>query len=195
VSPDEVRQLADEIVGRAEYRRPEPSLLERGRDAVEDLIGEILEEAFSGSAGSLVGWLVLLAAVVAIVVFATRASRSVQVGRRVGIHVEGVHRRTPAEWRAEADALEAAGDWKHGLRCRYRALVGDLVAAGVLEDVAGRTTGEFRRDVADRAPERSTPFGEATELFELAWYADRPTGPEQSARFQALAADVVGTRV
>jgi hypothetical protein len=81
-----------------------------------------------------------------------------------------------------------------GIRCRYRALVGDLVAEGLLVDVAGRTTGELGADLRGAAPDRSVAFDAASELFELAWYADRPTGPEQSARFQALAAEVMGVR-
>jgi hypothetical protein len=194
VNDEEIRQLADEILARSEFRRPEPSLLERARTWVEDLVGDILEAAFSGSAGSIVGWVVLLVAVGLIIWFATRFGRTVQADRRVGIRVEGVHRQTPAQWRAEAEQHEAAGAWKLALRCRYRALVGDLIAEGVLEDVAGRTTGEYRRDLTARAPERSAAFASATELFELAWYADRPTGPEENARFQDLAAGIVGVR-
>ena len=178
MTADEVRQLADEILSRPEFAQPEPSLLERVRSWFEDLIGRILEAAFSGGAGSLIGWVVLLGAVVAIIWFASRWGRTVQVDRRVGVRVEEIHRRTPAEWRAEAEALEADGQWKPAMRCRYRALVGDLIAAGLLEDVPGRTTGEYRRDVAMRAPDRSSAFDEATELFELAWYADRATGPD-----------------
>ncbi len=194
MNAEEIRHLADDILARPEFRQPEPSLIEQARDWVEKRIGDILDAAFSGSAGSLVGWVVLLVAVGLIIWSATRFSRTVQVGGRVGIEVEGIHRRSPAQWRAEAEAHEAAGAWKEALRCRYRALIGDLVAEGVLDDVAGRTTGEFRRDVTDRAPDRSGAFSAATELFELAWYADRATGADENARFQALAATVVGVR-
>ena len=192
MTAEEIRQLADEIVARPEFAQPEPSLIERARSWVEDLIGRILEAAFSGSAGSLVGWVVLLVAVAAIIWFATRMGRTVHVDRPVGVRVEGIHRRTPAEWRAEAEDHEAAGAWKLAIRCRYRALVGDLIAERLLEDVPGRTTGEYRRDLAVRAPDRSPAFDEATELFELAWYADRATGPDENRRFRALAATTTG---
>lgn len=194
MNAEEIRRLADDILARPEFRQPEPSLIEQARDWAEKRIGDILDAAFSGSAGSLVGWVVLLVAVGLILWSATRFTRTVQAGGRVGIEVEGIHRRSPAQWRAEAEEHEAAGAWKEALRCRYRALVGDLVAEGVLDDVAGRTTGEFRRDVTDRAPDRSEAFSAATELFELAWYADRQTGADENARFQALAAAVVGVR-
>jgi Domain of unknown function (DUF4129) len=187
VTPEEIRQLADEILARDEFRQPEPSLLERFQSWVEDLIGRIFDAAFSGGAGSIIGWAVLLGAVIAIVWFATRFGRTVQGDRRVGITVEGIHRSTPAEWRAAAEAQEAAGEWKLALRSRYRALVGELIAEGVLVDVAGRTTGEYRGDVARAAPGRAGDFAAATELFESAWYGDRPTGSEENGRFQALA--------
>jgi len=58
------------------------------------------------------------------------------------------------------------------------------------DDILARP--EFRRDVTNRAPDRAEAFTAATELFELAWYADRPTGAGENARFQALAARVIG---
>lgn len=193
MTPEEIRQLADDIVARPAFREQEPSLIQRAQGEVEDLIGRIVQAAFSGSAGSIIGWIVLLAAVGVVIFFLARLGGTVQADRRPGVVVEGVHRRDPAAWRAEADALEAEGRWKEGLRCRYRALVGDLVAEGLLDDVAGRTTGEYRAELAGD-PQRSAPFSAATELFELAWYADRPTGAEESARFQALALAVTGAR-
>lgn len=192
MNAEDVRQLADDILARPEFRQPEPNLLERLRDWVVEQVGKILESAFSGSTGSIVGWAVLVGAVALLVWSITRFGRTVQVGSRVGIEVEGVHRRTPAQWRAEAEEHEAAGAWKEALRCRYRALIGDLVAEGILDDVAGRTTGEFRDDVTIRAPDRADAFAAATELFELAWYADRPTGPEENTRFRDLASTVAG---
>ena len=154
MTADEVRQLADEILSRPEFAQPEPSLLERVRSWFEDLIGRILEAAFSGGAGSLIGWVVLLGAVVAIIWFASRWGRTVQVDRRVGVRVEEIHRRTPAEWRAEAEAPEADGQWKLAMRWRYRAPGGDLSAAGLPGGGPGRTTRGYRRGGAVGAPDR-----------------------------------------
>jgi hypothetical protein len=189
VNPEEIRQLADDILAREEFRQPEPSLLERVQDWFEDLLGRILEAAFSGGVGSILGWVFLVAAVLAIIWFATRFGRTVQADRRVGVTVD-IHRRTPAEWVAEAEAHEQAGEWKLALRSRYRALVGELIASGLLDEIAGRTTGEYRADLARAAPERAADFGAGTDLFEAAWYGDRPTGPDENARFRALAAAV-----
>ena len=188
MSPEEVRQLADEIVARPEFQQPEPSVFERVQEWFARWVGELLDAATGGGAGSIVGAVALIALVVLVVWLTIRVGRTVQVdGRLPGVTVEGVHRRSPAEWRAEAEVQEAEGRWKEALRSRYRALVGDLVMEGLLEDVAGRTTGELRRDVERTAPDRADDFGAATELFELAWYADRRTGPDENARFRALA--------
>ena len=40
-------------------------------------------------------------------------------------------------------------------------------------------------------PEAGAAFGGASELFERAWYGNRPTGPTESERFRALADQVL----
>ena len=52
--------------------------------------------------------------------------------------------RTAAQWRAEAAAHDAAGRWREALRCRYRALVAELAGRGLVEEIPGRTSGEYR---------------------------------------------------
>jgi hypothetical protein len=83
--------------------------------------------------------------------------------------------------------LESTGDWKGGLRCRYRELVGELVARDVLRDVPGRTAGEYRTELREHAPEVAAPFSGACDLFERAWYGDLPTGRDESEHFRELA--------
>ena len=71
------------------------------------------------------------------------------------------------------------------LRARYRQLVRTLVDRRQLPDIAGRTTGELREDLARTTPDAGEAFDTASLLFELAWYAHVPTGAEQSAQFRA----------
>jgi hypothetical protein len=106
--------------------------------------------------------------------------------------VEIEHRRAATEWARDAAQLEAAGDWKGALRARYRHLVRTLVDRQQLPDVAGRTTGELRRDLADTTPDATEAFDTASLLFELAWYAHVPTGPEQAQRFRTASEAVMG---
>jgi hypothetical protein len=117
----------------------------------------------------------------------TRLGRTVRGDPTATVTVRIDQGRTPDDWRNEAERSEADGAWKEALLFRYRALLGDLVRSGVIEDVPGRTTGEYRREVERARPATTVPFGEATDLFEFAWYADLPTGPDQSARFQVAA--------
>jgi hypothetical protein len=187
VSADEARRAAEEILARPEFRRPEPSPVERALDWVGERLGDLLRDLTAGGLGTVVAWVVLgllVAVVVAVVVRVLRTTRRMPT-RPPPLDVE--RRRPVADWRAEAERHEAAGDWKAALRCRYRALVVDLIARDLLDDVPGRTAGEYRREVADQAPVVAGEFAGASELFERAWYGDLPTGPDESRRFRELA--------
>jgi hypothetical protein len=140
-----------------------------------------------------IAWLVVVAAIIAIVYLVARgvqSGRSLEPG--VGAASVDVERRRPAtEWEAEAAAQEAAGHWREGLRCRYRALVARLARRGVVEEVPGRTAGEYRATVRVALPSSAPAFSEATDLFEGAWYGGRSTGPAESEAFRGLADQVV----
>jgi len=81
--------------------------------------------------------------------------------------------RDPADWRREADEHRNAGRTREALRCRYRALVGDLARSGVIDEIPGRTTGEERDQFATEVPAGGTTFDEAATLFDGAWYGRR----------------------
>jgi hypothetical protein len=188
---EEFRHTADEVLSRQEFQRPEPTVLERARDWLGDRLDALVRGLTGGGAGSAVGWTVLVLAVGALVWSVTRLGRTVRTDPSAAARIHIDQGRTPAEWRDRAERLEAQGGWKEALRCRYRALLGDLVRAGVIEDVPGRTTGEYRREVERALPDGGAAFGEATELFEWVWYANQATGPDESARFQAAAGATV----
>jgi hypothetical protein len=190
-SPEEVRQTADEVLARQEFQRPEPTVLERIRDWIGDRLSSLFDRLTGGGAGSVVGWVVLVAAVGALIWSLTRLSRSIRPDPVAPASVRIDQGRTPDAWREEAERLEADSAWKDALRCRYRALLGDLVRAGIIEDVPGRTTGEYRREVVAVRPTVSDAMGTATDLFEWAWYGDLPTGAGESDRFRIAAGAVV----
>jgi hypothetical protein len=96
-------------------------------------------------------------------------------------------RRPATAWAAEAARLEAEGRWRDALRCRYRALVAGLAGAGVVEEIPGRTAGEYRLLVRQSRPAVDEPFGGATDQFERAWYGEADTGPDDTAAIRALA--------
>lgn len=90
----------------------------------------------------------------------------------------------------QAERHEAAENWRFAIRARYSALVGVLAEAGVVRRRAGRTTGEYDREVATNAPEAASAFHDATSLFEWVWYGERQPGAADAHRFRDLAADV-----
>ena len=58
-----------------------------------------------------------------------------------------------------------------------------------------RTAGEYRAEVAETVPGVASEFAGATELFERAWYGNRPTGADEAAHFRDLETRVLtGTR-
>lgn len=197
-TPAEVRERMREIFERSEFRRSK-SWIER----VLDWLGRHLSPGeataapgWGGSIGAIVGWvaIVLLAIGLAVLVWyvvRNYSPRAKKVKKDKVADVEIDELRTAREWASDADRLEATGDWKEAIRCRYRELVARLVDAGVAAPQAGRTTGELRVDVVERAPSVGTEFSRATGLFELPWYADVPTGPEENAEFKTLAARVL----
>src|SRR5690606_4676100 len=90
----------------------------------------------------------------------------------------------PAVWDAEADRLAAAGEHRGALRCRYQALVADLVRRGAVDDVAARTPAELRRELAGRRPDMDPVLDSVTERFETTWYGGRGVDAGTLAAFR-----------
>jgi hypothetical protein len=188
LEPGEARRLADEVFADPVYRQTEP-FLDRALRVVSEAFGRILGQLTTGDAGSIVAWLILGAAVLALLwllrnVFGPLPRLAGPRPVETTIVAEPIDQRDAAAWRAEADRLAAAGAWDEAIRARYRAVVADLIGAGTLDDVAGTTPGEHRRRLlAEGAPGAAT-FAELTDLFELVWYGPIDAGPEDLEVFR-----------
>lgn len=198
--PEQARRVADEILSRPEYQWDEPSEspLEALADWIAERLGDLLPEgSFGFSGGSLptaVGYVVLalLALLVAFIVWRARAG--LRANRKAGPAAADVvieAGEADRDWAAEATAFEDAGDWREGLRCRYRALVAELAEREVIPDLVGRTAGEFVADVRRSRPGAARPFRAATDLFEAAWYGGRAGGPDERDAFVRGADEVL----
>jgi hypothetical protein len=194
--PQAVRELADKVLSEARYDRPPKSIPDRILEWFGEQLGKVFGSLVGSGAGTLVAWVLVLGAVAFVVYLIVRYGRVTRVPRPherpSEVMVELT--RTPREWRAEAEALEGAGRWKEGLRCRHRALIAELVRRGAIPDQPGRTAGEYVRDVAITLPAAAPALAAATELFEAAWYGDLPTGADEAERFQRFDAQVLGVR-
>jgi len=195
--PAAVRDLADRILREARFERPSKSIPDRVLEWFGEQLGRVLGSFVGSGAGTLVAWALVAGAVGLVVYLVVRYGRlgtlPRQRERSAGLMVELT--RTPAEWRADAAALEAQGRWKEGLRCRHRAMIGELVRRGAISDQAGRTAGEYVRDVMVSLPDAAPAMAAATELFEAAWYGDAPTGRAEAERFEGLDRQVLAARV
>jgi len=205
--PEDVRELADEILSRPEYRDPPESTLERVQDDVGDFFSDLVGGlGFGGGGASWVAWLVLAVLVGMfglLVMWAVRNGGWRRRGRRADsvepIMIDTEEGRPAGGWLREAEAHEAAGRWRQGMLCRYRALVTALVEADLIPATPGRTAGELVHDVRSRFGPEGAPTGAftvATDLFESAWYGGAETGPAERDEFARLADRVLeGSRV
>lgn len=178
--------------------RDDRNLVVRLLDWAAEQLARFVGALTTGGPGAVMAWLVLLSLVAALTYLAFRlvtTRRSVVRGAsRLGpielITSDTEPGRSPAEWRDEAERCLTRGDHRRAVRARYRAVVGELVARGWLDDVPGRTEGEYRAEMRTRHPGAASPFDELTELFERVWFGDEPAGSDTWERVGSLEADL-----
>jgi len=187
--PGQVSRTIDSVLARPEYRHPGPSFLERIQRDVLDWVARVLTGVVGAGLGPWIA-LALILGLVALVVWRLAGGVSRDPGQ--GVTVSAGRLRPAADWRAEAEAHERAGEWRQAVRARYRALVADLAGRGLLQEIPGRTAGEYRSELGDALPAASTQFAGATELFEGAWYGRRPTDAADAAHLRAPSDRVLG---
>lgn len=186
--PSSVEGTARGIISQAQFRPPGRTLPQRVWDWISHELSRLFSSLSLGRGPNLhVGSWVVLAVVVVLLVAAVTVilRRSSAGGARktrpspavmVSADDLGV---AAAVWLRRAQAAEGRGDWKEGVRCRYRALIALLVAAGAVTEEIGRTAREYRVAVDSTVPGAAAPFSMATDTFEASWYGAVPTGPEQ----------------
>lgn len=176
VDGDEVDRTVQEVLRDPAFTASQDTWLARLRDDLRQWFFERLTALFDSGAGTVLAWTLVGLAVVVGVLVVVRATRGLRRGAVTddGPPAVRITRRPASDWLADARAARAAGDLPEAVRCGYRAVVAGLAADGALEEVPGRTVGEYRAQVAAQRPDRVEPFGDASEVFERAWYARRP---------------------
>jgi len=192
---EEIRATTDEVFTSSDFARNK-SLIRRALEWIGDHLQLPGGGGPPGSGSVSIFTILLLVAFIAIVGWAayfivTRWVPRVTPDDSDDVEVELTEVRSTAEWRTTAEAHESAGEWKQAVRARFREIVGELIDRGVLDPAAGRTTGEFRSDMARTCPPALASFDRASELFELPWYANEPTGPVENAEIRSLGRVVV----
>lgn len=189
VDPDDARRAADEILSRPEYRVPEPGIVERAFGWLAEQLGRVFDALTGGGPGGVIGW----AVVVVLLALAAWVLRRVFVlpgmpGHRSSgppVRYGTSQRRSAQDWRDEAERRRVAGDHRGALRCRYQALVVDLIASGVLDATPGRTTGEHRDRLRQALADQHPVIDRVTGTFERTWYGGDDVTPDDYAAFVA----------
>ena len=189
--PAEVREATRRVLRRPEFQPAQRSGVQIVWDWLLQQLGILFGLLAAGGAGSIIGLVVVLLIMAALFLLIVWFSRGITRDPAIAAALPAVPRRSGASWRAEAEAHERAGEWRQAVRSRYRALVADLAARGLVDEIPGRTAGEYRGEVRRNVPTVATEFADATELFELAWYARWPTGPDDATRLRALSDQVL----
>jgi hypothetical protein len=187
VDPDAARERARSILSGHDYRperSPQPFtgalrwLGDRAHEVI-DPVGRFFERLFRplfhllpGTAGTILGWLLLLAGVTVLIWLLVRHRlRATQAGRAA----RGADRNTtedPVELERAAVAAAAAGDHRLAIRLRYRAGLLRLGARGAIALRPGTTNAAYARTL------RSPRFDGLTDTFESVTYGDEDAGPE-----------------
>jgi hypothetical protein len=201
VTGEQARRAVSDVLSRPEYADLEPNLLERARDTVLAAIGRALDTLAGTGAGTALGYVVLVVLIALVAALLWRLLRSLRPDAGVAGPLTGAVGRSPQEWLDEADAHERAGEHRQAVRCRYRALIARLAERGLVEEVPGRTAGEYLAAVRTDLPAAADAFAQATAVFEAAWYGpaevtsrdvadmrDATQRAERSAGVEAMAA-------
>lgn len=187
----EIRERAHEILQRAEFGRHE-SVVQR----IVNWIGELFEKITFGLGGGpgFLGNLVSLAIIIGIAVVLVLLVRALLGRTRLPkqtdddeLTIELEEGRDATDWRRDAERFESAGQWREAMRARYRELVRSLIDDGVLDDLPGRTTGEYRGEFVQARAGQADSFIELTELFEAVWYGGIDTDAADNQRYRQLA--------
>lgn len=169
-SAEEVRRIADQVLARPEFDGAQPTLWQRFLRLVGDFMGRVLEVIGGDGRGSVIGTVTVLAVAVLLIVVVLRYTRTLRRDPQRDLALTSEIGRSSRDWLAEAAEHEAADRWRDSVRCRYRALLADLAAEGLVDEVAGRTSGEYLTVVRSDVPNAGPAFADATRLFETAWY-------------------------
>jgi hypothetical protein len=188
---EQVHRTVRQVLAQPEFQGSGDPLLVRVVNWLAQQLARLLAAIGGGGHWSLLGLGLLALVLAAVVVAVSRFARGMTPDPEAALAHGRMPRRSADDWRAEAERHEAAGEWREAVRCRYRALVADLAARGLVEELPGRTAGEYRGAVRRSVPALADDFAGVTELFERAWYGNHPTGQDAARQVASLAARVL----
>ncbi len=174
IGRDEARDLAERELTQPVYADAQPSWWERASTWAWEQFNELLGKASGAVSG--VGWLVLLALVVAviIIVIALRTGGIERQRKAASTDVFSGHVMTAAEHRDLADRAASEGRWDVAVRESFRSLVRRMEERGILETRAGRTADEAAREAGRQFPALAAELRSSADSFDEVAYGNRP---------------------
>lgn len=166
--------MTEQVLARPEYRENAPGALQRLYDVLQEWLGRALEAIVGSGEQRLLGSIVVAVILALILLLVVRFLRGVRRDPGQDLALSVAPGRPPREWQAEAEEHERAGRWRDAVRCRYRLLLARLAARGLVEEVPGRTSGEYLAEALDGLPAAADDLRAVTVAFERAWYGSRP---------------------
>lgn len=191
--PGEVSRTVEQVLRRPAFATARPSWLGRIRQAVQRWFGDRLADLFGSGVGRTASWVVVGVVVVAALVLVARLAAGTRRGAGRDGPTPALHvQRSVQDWLDQARAALATGDHGEAVRCGYGAVVAALAARGLVDEVPGRTVGEYRAQLRANAPDRVAAFVRASDVFEIVWYAQRPASDRDVAAVLAVADEFAG---
>ncbi|HZG93755.1 MAG TPA: DUF4129 domain-containing protein [Mycobacteriales bacterium] len=170
---DGAREEARRELGKGIYR-DDSAIVDRVFGWIAERVGEVFELVSGAPGSSGLGAVLLVAVVVLLLVAARLGLGPLRPRDLLGDRRRGVHRMSAADYRAEATAFAARGEWREAVRSRFRAVIRELEEHGVLDPRAGRTAGEIAAEAGDSVPGIAADMRTAADIFNAIWYGDRP---------------------
>jgi hypothetical protein len=193
--PSRLREVAREVLDAPPFRDhadgPVTDVLRRVRDAVAQLVQTVLDGL---QADARLAWVVVAVGTVVLGLVVWRATRGWDTDRAVASVAPDPASRSPDDWRREADEHLAAGRRHDAVRCRYAAIVADLIGQGLVEDRPGRTVRELDAEVQHAAPSVAEAVRDAGRRFEDAWYGHVEVSDADLAALDEVARAVAAPR-
>ncbi len=198
IGRDEARRRAEQELAKAKYGSAAPDWLTRALDrasALAERFIELLARLAGGpdGAGTGINWGFLIAVglvLAALVIVVWRIGLPRWRRRSAAGAVEADPTVQPTDYRARAESLAVAGDWRGAVRDRFRALVRELETRTVLDVRPARTALETAVGAGRHLPELADRLWAGAEEFNTVVYGDRTADEAAYRRMVALDDDV-----
>jgi hypothetical protein len=203
-----LQALLGEVLAQSEYRDLDPSLWKRPQAGPPPPTPEDLEDLLAGpsqtpsgiSGFTVLAVLLAVAGVgvgIALALLGWRSRRRTppaptpaEPARTEAALGLDALAREPGDWRAEAEALAARGEYREALRRIYLAVLVALHRRRAIEYERHRTNWEYLRGFRGAAAAKAV-FRALTQAFDFAWYGRRPLDGAAYGQFAARAAELL----